>query len=62
MIQVEAWVTEPEKTAAKVSNYFYFTFGLPPGSTCRTVLPSNLEEARLMASRIIADEEQARFQ
>lgn len=59
MIEVEAWVTEPEKAEARVSNHFYFTFALPEGATCRNVLPSNIDEARRMASRMTADKEQA---
>lgn len=59
MMEVEAWVTEPEKAEARVSNHFYFTFALPKGSTCRKVLPSNIDEARRMASRMTADREQA---
>ena len=59
MMEVEAWVTEPEKAEARVSNHFYFTFALPKGSTCRKVLPANIDEARRMASRMTADKEQA---
>lgn len=59
MMEVEAWVTEPEKAEARVSNHFYFTFALPKGSTCRAVLPANIDEARRMASRMTADKEQA---
>ena len=58
MIEVEAWVTEPEKVKARVSNRFYFTFGLPNRDTCRKVLPSNIDQARRMALRMEADEEQ----
>ncbi|KAI2507631.1 acyl-CoA hydrolase [Fragilaria crotonensis] len=59
MMEVEAWVTEPEKASARVSNHFYFTFALPKGAMCRKVLPSNIDEARRMASRMTADREQA---
>jgi acyl-coenzyme A thioesterase 9 len=59
MVEVEAWVTEPEKAEARVSNHFYFTFGLPVGTSCRKVLPGNIDEARRMASRMTADKEQA---
>ena len=58
MIEVEAWVTEPEKVKARLSNAFYFTFSLPNRSTCRKVLPSNIDQARRMAQRMAADEEQ----
>mmetsp|Transcript_55758 Transcript_55758/g.129866 ORF Transcript_55758/g.129866 Transcript_55758/m.129866 type:complete len:140 (-) Transcript_55758:40-459(-) len=59
MIEVEVWVTEPEKTQAFVSNVMHFAFSLPKGTRCRTVLPSSIDEARRMAARILADEEQA---
>jgi acyl-coenzyme A thioesterase 9 len=59
MMEVEAWVTEPEKASARVSNHFYFTFALPKGAMCRKVLPSNIDEARRMSSRMTADREQA---
>ena len=58
MIEVEALVTEPEKVGAKVCNHFYFTFALPNKTNCRRVLPGNLEEARRMATRMVADDEQ----
>jgi acyl-coenzyme A thioesterase 9 len=71
-IEVEAWVTEPEKVSAKLSNLFSFTFAISPktndaienSSDCliqnriRTVLPSNIDEARRMAKRILSDAEQ----
>jgi acyl-coenzyme A thioesterase 9 len=59
MMEVEAWVTEPEKANARVSNVFYFTFALPEGTSCRKVLPSNIDEARRMSRRMAADVEQA---
>lgn len=59
MVEVEAWVTEPEKASAKISNHFYFTFALPKGTPCRRVLPANIDEARRMASRMAADVEQS---
>jgi acyl-coenzyme A thioesterase 9 len=59
MMEVEAWVTEPEKADARVSNVFYFTFALPEGTPCRKVLPSNIDEARRMSRRMAADVEQA---
>ena len=59
MVEVEAWVTEPERAQARVSNHFHFTFALPEGSTCRQVLPGNIDEARRMATRMMADKEQA---
>jgi len=58
-VEVEAWVTEPEKAYAKISNHFYFTFCLPEGTPCRKVLPANIDEARRMATRMAADMEQA---
>jgi acyl-coenzyme A thioesterase 9 len=57
-IEVEAWVIEPEKVKARLSNAFYFTFSLPNRSSCRKVLPSNIDQARRMAQRMAADEEQ----
>ena len=59
MMEVEAWVTEPEKAQARVSNLFHFTFALPEGTPCRKVLPANIDEARRMSSRMAADREQA---
>lgn len=59
MLEVEAWVTEPERASAKISNHFYFTFCLPKGTPCREVLPANIDEARRMASRMAADLEQS---
>jgi len=59
IVEVEAWVTEPEAVDARVSNVFYFTFALPNKKSCRNVLPGNLEEARRMAIRMVADKEQA---
>ena len=59
MLEVEAWVTEPERATAKISNHFYFTFCLPKGTPCRKVLPANIDEARRMASRMAADLEQS---
>ena len=58
-IEVEAWVTVPEKATAKVSNHFYFTFALPTKENCRRVLPGNIDEARTQALRMIADSEQS---
>ena len=59
MVEVEVWVTEPERTQARVSNTMHFTFSLAKGTPCRTVLPGNIDEARRMAERILTDEEQA---
>jgi acyl-coenzyme A thioesterase 9 len=50
-VEVEAWIVEPEKASAKLSNRFMFTFALPSKTPCRKVLPSNMEEARKMAIR-----------
>jgi acyl-coenzyme A thioesterase 9 len=55
-IQVEAWVTEPEQISSTRANQFYFTYSVP--TKVRKVLPSNIDEARLSAMRILADEEQ----
>lgn len=61
-IEVEAWVTEPEKVSARMSNQFYFTFAVKQkeGQTprVRKVLPSNIDEARRMAMRMHAEKEQ----
>lgn len=66
-IEVEAWVTEPEKVSAHISNQFYFTFAVAqkPGQTSATpavrkVLPSNIDEARRVAIRMQVDAEQAK--
>ena len=58
-VEVEAWVTVPETRRAEVSNHFYFTFALTNKTTCKRVLPSNIDQARRQASRLIADEIQA---
>lgn len=63
-IEVEAWVTEPEKVSARMSNQFYFTFAVAirdkgRNPRVRKVLPSNIDEARRMAVRMHAEEEQA---
>ena len=60
-VEVETWVTSPENATAKLSNHFYFTFALPNKATCRTILPGNIDQARVMAARITADREQASF-
>lgn len=74
-VEVEAWVTEPEKAKARLSNQFYFTFAVPkptsaasaedddgvkapPRPPVRQVLPSNNDEARRMAGRILGDRDQ----
>ena len=56
-IQVEAWVTEPEHTMAKIANQFHFTFQV--NRAIRKVLPGNWEEARQMAWRMQVDQEQS---
>jgi acyl-coenzyme A thioesterase 9 len=68
-IEVEAWVTEPEKASARLSNQFYFTFAISkavdPGESdwqVRRVLPSNIDQARRMAMRMLVDQEQDREQ
>lgn len=57
-LEVEAWVIDPVKSSAKLSNQFYFTFALPSDAALRQVLPSNMEEARKIAKRMAADLEQ----
>ncbi len=68
-VEVEAWVTEPEKVSARMSNQFYFTFcvvarqkinteGLRPTPRVRQVLPSNIDEAKRMATRIHLEKQQ----
>ena len=57
-VQVEAWVTEPEKASAQMANQFYFTFSVK-GKTIRNVLPGNIDQGRQMAMRMQADKEQA---
>ena len=57
-VEVEAWVTEPEKATAKLSNQFYFSFAIDNKEAVRRVLPANFDEAMRMATRIIRDEEQ----
>jgi acyl-coenzyme A thioesterase 9 len=60
-VEVEAWVTEPEKATAKLSNQFYFSFAIDNKEQVRRVLPANLDEAMRMATRIVRDEEQGRL-
>jgi acyl-coenzyme A thioesterase 9 len=58
-IEVEAWVTEPEKASARLSNSFYFTFAISKkDKQVRRVLPSNIDQARRMAMRMLVDQEQ----
>jgi acyl-coenzyme A thioesterase 9 len=60
-IEVEAWVTEPEKASARLSNQFYFTFAISKNNNkriVRRVLPSNIDQARRMAMRMLVDQEQ----
>ncbi len=61
MVEVEAWVTKPEKVSSNMSNKFHFTFSLPGKVTCKKVVPSSLEEGKRMAARMAADVEQAKF-
>eukprot|EP00978_Attheya_sp_CCMP212_P003918 scaffold8359_cov53-Attheya_sp.AAC.3 len=58
MVEVEAWVTEPEHARARISNTFYFSYALPNKTTCRKVLPGNIDQAHRMAIRMAADEAQ----
>ena len=58
-VEVECWVTCPESKKAEVSNFFYFTFALPNKTSCRRVLPANIDQARRQALRISIDETQA---
>lgn len=58
-VEVECWVTSPELKKAEVSNHFYFTFALPNKTSCRRVLPANIDQARRQALRISADETQS---
>ncbi len=58
-VEVECWVTSPESKKAEVSNFFYFTFALPNKSSCRRVLPANIDQARRQALRMSVDETQA---
>ena len=55
-IEVEAWIIDPTIPSAKLSNQFYFTFAFPAGTSIRKVLPSNMDEARIVAQRIIQDQ------
>lgn len=60
-LEVEAWVIDPVHSSAKLSNKFYFTFALPSGVAMRrVVLPSNMEEARKIATRMHADRIQSK--
>ena len=58
-VEVEAWVTEPERASAVLSNSFYFTFACDRPFV-RRVLPSNIDEAHRMATRILTDKAQSR--
>ena len=63
-IEVEAWITIPEEARSVVSNTFYFTLavskneGQQPTRPLRRILPNNMDQARRMATRMVADEEQ----
>jgi len=54
-VEVEAWIIDPSRADAKLSNQFYFTFALPGQTNIRDVLPSNMEQARTMAKRMATD-------
>ncbi|CAJ1951306.1 unnamed protein product [Cylindrotheca closterium] len=58
-VEVEAWVIDPIHHSAKLSNKFYFTYAMPSDVPLRRVLPSNMEEARKIATRMQADHIQA---
>lgn len=58
-VEVETWVTEPEKARSRLSNQFYFTFAIVRESGTRQVLPATQDEARRMVQRMLADEAQA---
>jgi acyl-coenzyme A thioesterase 9 len=58
-VEVETWVTEPEKTRSRLSNQFYFTFAIVRKSPIRHVLPGTHDEARRMVQRMMSDEQQA---
>lgn len=57
-VEVEAWIVDPSTASAKLSNQFFFTFALPGNTLIRKVLPSNMDEARKMALRMAADNDQ----
>ena len=76
-VEVEAWVTEPEKVSARMSNQFYFTFAVVSKSSSssktnavesphtspprvRKVLPSNIDEAKRMATRMHLEQQQTK--
>jgi acyl-coenzyme A thioesterase 9 len=74
-VEVEAWVTEPEKVSARMSNQFYFTFAVVSNSSSnkinateglrlpprvRKVLPSNIDEAKRMATRMYLEQQQSK--
>lgn len=52
VVEVECWITVPETTKAEKSNNFYFTFALPNKTSCRRVLPANIDQARRQAARM----------
>lgn len=58
-VEVETWVTEPEKATSRLSNQFYFTFAIVRKSPLRHVLPGTHDEARRMVQRMQLDAEQA---
>jgi len=58
-IEVECWVNCPESKKAEVSNHFYYTFALPNKTSCRRVLPANIDQARRQATRMHIGETQA---
>ena len=58
-VEVETWVTEPEKATSRLSNQFYFTFAIVRHNPTRHVLPGTQDEARRMVQRMLSDEAQA---
>lgn len=58
-VEVETWVTEPEKATSRLSNQFYFTFAIVRKTPIRHVLPGTHDEARRMVQRMLSDEAQA---
>ena len=59
MVEVDAFVQEPNVYESHLSNKFHFTFSLPDQGTCKRIVPDNMDDAKRQVKRMIEDERQA---
>ncbi|GMI09010.1 hypothetical protein TrRE_jg4499 [Triparma retinervis] len=59
MVEVDAFVQEPDVYESHLSNKFHFTFSLPGQNTCKRIVPDNMDDAKRQIKRMIEDERQA---